>query len=58
MKVGVVSQGESVAVPLTVHEMVGMGRYPHLSALGAERDEDRAAVQIHDRVDLTRVLAE
>lgn len=42
--VGVVSQGETVAFPLTVQEMVGMGRYPHLSALGAERDEDRAAV--------------
>jgi len=42
--VGVVSQGETVAFPLTVQEMVGMGRYPHLSALGAERAEDRAAV--------------
>jgi iron complex transport system ATP-binding protein len=43
-KVGVVSQAETVAFPLTVREMVGMGRYPHLSALGTERDEDRAAV--------------
>ena len=43
--VGVVSQGETVAFPLTVQEMVGMGRYPHLSALGAERAEDRAAVE-------------
>lgn len=43
-QVGVVSQGESVAFPITVREMVGMGRYPHLSALGAEREEDRAAV--------------
>jgi len=42
--VGVVSQGETVAFPLTVKELVGMGRYPHLSALGAERAEDRAAV--------------
>ena len=44
MTVGVVSQSESAAFPLTVRELVGMGRYPHLSALGSERDEDRAAV--------------
>jgi iron complex transport system ATP-binding protein len=43
--VGVVSQGETVAFPLTVRELVAMGRYPHLSPLGGERDQDRAAVE-------------
>ncbi len=43
-QVGVVAQSESVAFPLTVRELVAMGRYPHLGALGGERDEDRAAV--------------
>lgn len=42
--VGVVSQAESIAFPLTVRELVGMGRYPHLGPLGAEREADRAAV--------------
>lgn len=42
--VGVVSQGETVAFPITVKELVGMGRYPHLSALGAEGEDDRAVV--------------
>jgi len=43
--VGVVPQGETIAFPLTVREMVGMGRYPWLGALGAERDVDREAVR-------------
>jgi iron complex transport system ATP-binding protein len=43
--VGVVPQAESIAFPLTVRELVGMGRYPHLSALGAEREADRRAVR-------------
>jgi iron complex transport system ATP-binding protein len=42
--VGAVAQSESVAFPLTVAEMVGMGRYPHLGPLAAESEEDRAAV--------------
>lgn len=42
--VGVVPQAETIAFPLTVREMVAMGRYPHLGALGAERDADREAV--------------
>ena len=42
--VGAVPQTESVAFPLTVREMVGMGRYPHLGPLASETDEDRAAV--------------
>jgi ABC-type cobalamin/Fe3+-siderophores transport system ATPase subunit len=42
--VGAVPQSESIAFPLTTHEMVSMGRYPHLGPLAAERETDRAAV--------------
>jgi ABC-type cobalamin/Fe3+-siderophores transport system ATPase subunit len=43
-RVGVVAQIEPLAFPLTVRELVGMGRYPHLGAWGAEGPADRAAV--------------
>jgi len=43
-RVGVVSQMESFAFPLTVREMVSMGRYPHLGPLAGERAADREAV--------------
>jgi iron complex transport system ATP-binding protein len=43
-RVGVVAQLESVAFPLTVREMVAMGRYPHLGPLRAEGPADRAAI--------------
>lgn len=43
--VGVVSQSESIAFPLTVTELVGMGRYPHVGPLSTESDADRAAVR-------------
>ena len=42
--VGVVAQSETVAFPLTVRQLVGMGRYPHLGPLGREGREDRDAV--------------
>jgi iron complex transport system ATP-binding protein len=42
--VGVVPQAETIAFPLTVRELVAMGRYPHLGALGGEREADRRAV--------------
>jgi iron complex transport system ATP-binding protein len=42
--VGAVAQTESIAFPLTVRELVGMGRYPHVGALSAESEADRAAV--------------
>jgi iron complex transport system ATP-binding protein len=42
--VGVVPQSETVAFPITVREMVAMGRYPHLGPLRAERADDHAAV--------------
>ncbi len=42
--VGVVPQAETIAFPLTVRELVAMGRYPHLGALGGEGEADRRAV--------------
>ncbi|MBI4520151.1 MAG: ABC transporter ATP-binding protein [Gemmatimonadetes bacterium] len=42
--VGAVPQNESVAFPLSVRELVAMGRYPHLGPLRAEGDVDRQAI--------------
>ena len=42
--VGVVPQAETLAFPIRVRELVAMGRYPHLGALGAQRQKDRQAV--------------
>lgn len=42
--VGVVPQTESVAFPMTVREMVALGRYPHLGPLSAEGARDRDAI--------------
>ena len=44
-EVGVVSQAESVAFPLTVRELVGMGRYPYLGPLQPETSADREAIR-------------
>ena len=44
-EVGVVSQREEPAFPLTVREAVEMGRYPHLGAWRAPGSADRAAVE-------------
>jgi iron complex transport system ATP-binding protein len=41
---GVVTQSEAIAFPITVRELVAMGRYPHLGALQSERITDRAAI--------------
>ena len=43
--VGVVTQREEPAFPLTVREAVEMGRYPHLGAWRAPGSADRAAVE-------------
>jgi iron complex transport system ATP-binding protein len=43
-EIGVVTQGEELAFPLTVRELVAMGRYPHLGAWRRERAHDRAAI--------------
>lgn len=42
--VGAVSQQEHVAFPITVRELVAMGRYPHLGPLATEGAADREAV--------------
>lgn len=43
-RIGVVPQGEETVFPITVREMVGMGRYPHLGLLGRPGAEDREAI--------------
>lgn len=43
--VGVVAQSENIAFPLTVREMVAMGRYPHLGPLESETEADRTAIR-------------
>ncbi len=43
-RVGMVPQSESFHFPLSVEDLVSMGRYPHLSALGAPRARDREVV--------------
>ena len=43
--VGVVPQGEEAVFPVSVRELVAMGRYPHLGPWRREGDEDRRAVE-------------
>ncbi len=43
-RVAVVPQSEHVAFPLTVRDLVAMGRYPHLGPWRRERAEDALAV--------------
>jgi iron complex transport system ATP-binding protein len=43
-RVGVVPQSEALVFPLTVRDLVGMGRYPHLGSWRNEGPADRAAV--------------
>lgn len=42
--VGAVTQLEEMPFPVTVRELVAMGRYPHLGALRTEGEADRAAI--------------
>jgi iron complex transport system ATP-binding protein len=44
-QIGAVPQGEEMAFPITVREMVAMGRYPHLGVLGRPGREDREAIE-------------
>lgn len=44
-RVGVVPQVEELVFPLSVRELVGMGRYPHLGTWRAEGPADREAVR-------------
>jgi iron complex transport system ATP-binding protein len=43
-RIGVVPQGEETAFPVTVREMVEMGRYPHLGILGRPSVDDVRAI--------------
>ena len=53
-EVGVVPQSESVAFPLTVRDLVAMGRYPYLGALQSETPDDRQAIATAmERCDVT-----
>jgi iron complex transport system ATP-binding protein len=44
-RVGVVPQGEEINFPITVREMVMMGRYPYLGRWRREGEADRGAVE-------------
>ncbi len=44
-EIGFVPQGEESVFPITVREVVAMGRYPHLGPWRAEREEDRRLVR-------------
>lgn len=44
-RIGVVPQSETVPFPLSVRDLVAMGRYPHLGAWRSERETDRSAVR-------------
>ena len=44
-RIGVVPQEEELVFPLSVRELVALGRYPRLGALGREGAEDRAAIR-------------
>src|SRR5690606_39150380 len=44
-RVGVVAQGEEVVFPITVRELVAMGRYPHLGPWRREGEGDRRAIE-------------
>lgn len=44
-RVGVVTQSEEMPFPVTVRELVAMGRYPHLGAWRREAADDRAAIR-------------
>jgi iron complex transport system ATP-binding protein len=43
-RIGVVTQLEDMPFPITVRELVAMGRYPHLGGLRPEGEADRAAI--------------
>lgn len=56
--VGAVSQRESLPFPMTVRELVAMGRYPHLGPLRSEGERDRQAIrEALERCDATRLEA-
>lgn len=57
-RIGVVPQSEELAFPLTVREMVAMGRYPHLGLLDRPGPEDeRALDDALSRCDIAELAA-
>jgi len=45
LRVGVVPQNEPMAFPVSVREIVALGRFPHLGAFRSEGPADREAIQ-------------
>jgi iron complex transport system ATP-binding protein len=45
-EVGVVPQGEEAVFPVSVRELVAMGRYPHLGPWRGEGEADRSAIEV------------
>lgn len=45
LRVGVVPQTEPLAFPVSVREIVALGRYPHLGSFRSEGPEDRQAIR-------------
>lgn len=45
LRIGAVAQSEEMPFPLSVRDLVAMGRYPHLGPLRGERAGDRAAIE-------------
>jgi iron complex transport system ATP-binding protein len=57
-RIGVVAQNEELAFPITVHELVSMGRYPHLGAWRRPGRTDHAAIeQAMERCEVTEFAA-
>ncbi|HEX6940069.1 MAG TPA: ABC transporter ATP-binding protein [Longimicrobiales bacterium] len=57
-RVGVVAQGEEAVFPVTVRELVAMGRYPHLGPWRREGAADRRAIEdAMDRCDILDLAA-
>ena len=57
-RVGVVPQNEELVFPLSVRELVGMGRYPHLGPWRGESRSDHAAIETAlDRCDVARLAS-
>lgn len=57
-QVGVLPQGEELVLPLTVRDLVAMGRYPHLGPWRAEGAEDRSAIAEALQLTCTEELVE
>jgi iron complex transport system ATP-binding protein len=56
--IGAVPQSEALAFPMTVRELVSMGRYPHIGALRPEGKRDREAIATAlERCDATHLEA-